>query len=243
MEVDIDLIVRTHSGAADMDEVPHYEHESGGWPVELPNWERSIRFSLMSAFETALRGDNARKSLLDQIMRGIELTPIIVDPETQRFVTTDGTVFTKFGHPTEAVVAQIFHVCADMSGLRVIVLVPDASVSLPWCDLVRIIYRPDGALVSISAHEVKCNRALDTQRLGKHAGKDAILRYTSVGEKLRIPLATCGIDLDLILMEEMTHGVYRVGNATVDENGGVLRSKTRMKVTEVPNSPPLISYL
>lgn len=249
MDVDMAIVARTRSAAMvkKMDIVDHHEHVIGGLPILWLCWVRSIRSSLMSAFEIALHGDNARKSLLDQIMRGIDLTPIIVDPETQRFVTTDGTEFTKFGHPTEALIAKFFHVCADMSGLRVIVLVPDASVSLPWCDLVRIVYRPDGELVTISVHEVKCNRKcnrqLDSQRLGKHAGKDAILRYTNMGEKLRIPLASCSIELDLILMDEMTTGVFRVGNAVVTENGLVVRSKTSMKVTENFNSPPMVAYL
>lgn len=238
--MEVEVLPRT--GSAAMDLVPTYEHESGGWPEELSNWEQHVRVSLMSAFECALRGDDARKSLLDQIMRGIDLTPIILDPETQRFYTPNGSEFTNFGHPTEALVARVMHVCAEMSGFRVIMLVPDASVSLPWCDLVRIIYR-GGELVKISVHEVKCNRQLDSQRLGKHFGKDAILRYTSVGEKLRIPLASCNIELDLILMEEMTRGVFRVGNAEVNTDGLVVRSKTQMKVTEILNSPPMVAYL
>jgi len=242
--MEVEVLARTRSAAMKkMELVPNYEHVSGGWPEELSNWERLVRFSLMGAFECALRGDDARKSLLDQIMRGIDLTPIIVDPETQRFYTPDGSEFTNFGHPTEALVARVMHVCAEMSGFRVIMLVPDASVSLPWCDLVRIMYRPDGELVKISVHEVKCNRQLDSQRLGKHVGTDAILRYTRVGEKLRIPLASCNVELDLILMEEMTPGVFRVGNAVVNADGLVVRSKTRMKVTEILNSPPMVAYL
>jgi len=246
MEIEMEMEVFVHTSSAEMekmDVVPIYEHVSNGWPEELSNWEQIVLFSLKSAFECALRGDDARKSLLDQIMRGIDLTPIIVDPETQRFYTPNGSEFTNFGHPTEALVARVMYLCAEMSGFRVIMLVPDASVSLPWCDLVRIMYRPDGELVKISVHEVKCNRQLDSQRLGKHVGKDAILRYTSVGEKLRIPLASCNIELDLILMEEMIPGVFRVGNAEINTDGLVVRSKTQMKVTEIHNSPPMVAYL
>lgn len=247
----MDTIIEQHDNVCEMDIVPHYERTQDAWPSELHKWVDMIKYSIQYAFDIALKGDDSRKSLLDQIMKGIELTPIIIDKESQKFVTIDGSEFKNFGHDeTEELAARVIHVCDESCGLRVIVLVPDASVSLPWCDLVRIVYKPVGELVSISIHEIKCNRELDTNRLGTRSTKDKIINYAKLGERLRIPLSKCiipnknyGIDLVLTLMEEMEYRVYRLGNVTVTNDGIVVRYKNSMKVTDINNSYPMVAYL
>ena len=94
----MDTLIDVHDNVCEMDIVPHYERTQDAWPSELHKWVDMIKYSIQHAFDIALKGDDSRKSLLDQIMKGIELTPIIIDQESQKFVTIDGSEFKNFGH-------------------------------------------------------------------------------------------------------------------------------------------------
>ena len=163
-----------------MDVLPYEERVTDGWPP-IDDWISMILYWLMGAYINALGKNDSYKSLLDQIQKGIQLIPIILDPDSQRFKTPDGQDFTDFGHPTESLYARALDACAGFCGMKTIILVPKSSVALPWCDLIQILYTPDGDIFMIRVLEVKCNRsptgANDPHRLGTHAGN--CLLYTS----------------------------------------------------------------
>ena len=88
-------------GELPMDVLPYEERVTDGWPP-IDDWISMILYWLMGAYINALGKNDSYKSLLDQIQKGIQLIPIILAPDSQRFKTPDGQDFTDFGHPTES---------------------------------------------------------------------------------------------------------------------------------------------